>query len=394
MGSHDAMRALQEGTAPTGLHVTGYLYWTQQSTPPRFPVDCFIEDLWISGVTGDIEWPSGFRCTDLSITECADLTTLPPHQTVRELGLRNCPALTALPDDLIVTGSLSVSQCPRLVGLPAGMRVTALNLDHCPLLNALPGDMRVLGELTIQGCPQIESLPDRLEASQIDVSGCRSLRRLPHGMQARYVNIANCTALGAWDDPAITSLRQFDARRCRNLRQLPPNLYEINQLDVSGCEQLAELPPHLTVREWLDIGGTQIRALPQSAQPYRLRWNGVHVSGQIAFHPETITAAMIFSERNAELRRVMIERIGTERFLAEANPVVRDNDTDPGGPRHLLSVSLPGDTEPLVVLQVHDPSTGRQYFIRVPPTMRTCHQAAAWIAGFDDPALYHPVAES
>ncbi|MGZ3715757.1 MAG: DUF6745 domain-containing protein [Ktedonobacterales bacterium] len=369
-----AMRALQEGIAPAGLHVNGYITWTQNTASPQFPADCFIEHLYISGVTGDIDWPTGIRCTSLWITECRDIT--------------------ALPDDLIVTESLTISGCPRLANLPSDMRVAALTLRDCPLLKALPCDMRVLGELTIQGCPQIESLPDRLEVSQIDVSGCRGLRRLPHGIQARYVNIANCTALEAWDDPSITSLRQLDARGCRNLRQLPPNLYEINQLDVSGCEQLAELPQELVVREWLDIGGTQIRALPQAAQPYRLRWNGVHVSGQIAFHPETITAAMIFSERNAELRRVMVERVGTERFLAQATPTLRDSDTDPGGQRRLLVVRLPGGDEPLVVLQVHDPSTGRRYLIRVPPRMRTCHQAAAWIAGFDDPDQYHPIAES
>jgi hypothetical protein len=30
----------------------------------------------------------------------------------------------------------------------------------------------------------------------------------------------------------------------------------------------------------------------------------------------------------------------------------------------------------------------------VPPNMRTCHQAAAWIAGFDNPKDYRLVAES
>ncbi len=72
---------------------------------------------------------------------------------------------------------------------------------------------------------------------------------------------------------------------------------------------------------------------------------------------------------------------------------MRDQDTDPGGPRQLLEVRLRGD-EPLVCLAVRDPSTGRQYIIRVPPWMRTCHQAAAWIAGFDAPDEYQPVHET
>jgi hypothetical protein len=40
------------------------------------------------------------------------------------------------------------------------------------------------------------------------------------------------------------------------------------------------------------------------------------------------------------------------------------------------------------------PSTGRQYVLRVPPTMRSCRQAAAWIAGYDNPADYRPLAET
>jgi len=54
---------------------------------------------------------------------------------------------------------------------------------------------------------------------------------------------------------------------------------------------------------------------------------------------------------------------------------------------------MEGD-EPLVCLSLVCPSTGHQYLLRVPPTMQTCHQAAAWIAGFDQPDAYHPIAES
>jgi hypothetical protein len=52
------------------------------------------------------------------------------------------------------------------------------------------------------------------------------------------------------------------------------------------------------------------------------------------------------------------------------------------------------DDEDLVCVSVICPSTGRQYVIRVPPTVTTCHQAIAWVAGFDDPDQYRPVAES
>ena len=70
-----------------------------------------------------------------------------------------------------------------------------------------------------------------------------------------------------------------------------------------------------------------------------------------------------------------------------------DRDTDPGGPRELVRIKLPDD-EDLVALSCFCPSTNRQYILRVPPETKTCHQAAAWIAGFDDPNDYRPLLET
>ena len=85
--------------------------------------------------------------------------------------------------------------------------------------------------------------------------------------------------------------------------------------------------------------------------------------------------------------------MGYERFVGQAQAQVLDRDRDPGGERQLLRVPLQGD-EPLVCISVFCPSTGRQYMLRVPPQMRTCRQAVAWIAGFDNPDDYRPVAET
>lgn len=138
---------------------------------------------------------------------------------------------------------------------------------------------------------------------------------------------------------------------------------------------------------------TEIAALPAALQQTPLRWRGVPIDARIAFQPETITAAEVLAADNAELRRVLLERMGYEAFLQEAKAKLIHQDTDPGGERRLLRVPLPDD-EDLVCLAVYCPSTGRQYVLRVPPPMRTCHQAAAWIAGFDDPKLYQPIKET
>jgi hypothetical protein len=89
----------------------------------------------------------------------------------------------------------------------------------------------------------------------------------------------------------------------------------------------------------------------------------------------------------------MLERYGLDRFMVDAEAETLDEDSDAGGKRRLLRLKLEGD-EDLVCVTVVCPSTERQFVLRVPPTMRTCRQAIAWTAGFDDPDMYHPMVET
>jgi hypothetical protein len=147
------------------------------------------------------------------------------------------------------------------------------------------------------------------------------------------------------------------------------------------------------VREWVDVANTPLSHLPESLRGTALRWRGVVIDERIAFHPEQLRVEEILRERNAERRRVMLERFGTERFMQAAEACVLDRDTDAGGKRELLSVALPND-EPIVCISVRCPSTGRHYLLRVPPGMQTCRQAVAWTAGFDNPDTYQPREET
>ena len=88
-----------------------------------------------------------------------------------------------------------------------------------------------------------------------------------------------------------------------------------------------------------------------------------------------------------------MERMGFERAMREMNAEEIDRDRDAGGVRRLLRIELPF-TEPHVGLSVIDPSTHHQYILRVPPDMQTCHQAAAWVAGFDNPDDYQLLVET
>jgi hypothetical protein len=236
----------------------------------------------------------------------------------------------------------------------------------------LPDDIST-GTLNLSGCAALESLPARLSVAFLDLADCTALRDIPHDLQLRggRLNLRNCT----------------------RLTTLPAGLGAVAQLNLSGCLNVREIPEGLAITSWIDIGGSGIDRLPAQFDHVAVQWNGVPVSRRIAFEPQTLSHLEILNERNAELRRVMIERFGYERFIDRAQAQEVDRDCDAGGERRLVRVEIAGD-EPLVCVFVHCPSTGKRFVLRVPPDMRTCHQAVAWTAGFDDPRLYNPAVES
>jgi hypothetical protein len=130
-------------------------------------------------------------------------------------------------------------------------------------------------------------------------------------------------------------------------------------------------------------------------------WHGVRVPREVIEDPPSLTPQQIDQERNAEVRRVMIERFGMERYIREAKATVLHADTDGlGQPRRLLHVPRRDDT-PLVVVEVTnstpEPDGSRHRFLlRVPPQMRTCQQAVAWTFGITgaEAQEFSPVAES
>ena len=103
--------------------------------------------------------------------------------------------------------------------------------------------------------------------------------------------------------------------------------------------------------------------------------HGVRVPGHVVLHPERMTAALITEERNAEVRRVMVELFGFDRYLVESGAKVLHRDTDPlGFARELLRIEQPGD-EPIVAVAVTNSTpepdgTRKRYTLRVHPELR------------------------
>ena len=280
----------------------------------------------------------------------------------------------------------------QIFNLPARLRCYSLSLVGQPILE-LPPDLQVEYKLNLTDCHDLTELPANLKVSTLMLTNCTGLTALPEGLQVDFLQLDGCTELRHWPDSAQVVHGWIRARGCTELAKLPSKLGPLASLDMRGCRRIASVPPDIDVRSWIDIGGTQITCLPESLRGIGLRWRGVPVTAQIAFFPETLKGPDILAERNSELRRVMIERVGFEKFLCGVNAEVLDTDQDLGGERKLLRVPLEND-EAVVIVSIHCPSTGRQYLVRVPPGTRTCHQAVAWTAGFDNPDDYAPIAET
>jgi hypothetical protein len=156
---------------------------------------------------------------------------------------------------------------------------------------------------------------------------------------------------------------------------------------------IAERPIHLEV----DAERRPHRATgPFSAWPDGsgfYAWHGTRVPGWLIEHPERITVQHIHTEQNVEVRRVMLERFGMDRFVREsaAMPVDADNCGT------LYRIELPND-EPIVLVSVLNSTvepdgTSKRYVLRVPPTMATASEAVAWTFGMTA-ADYRPAIES
>lgn len=107
-------------------------------------------------------------------------------------------------------------------------------------------------------------------------------------------------------------------------------------------------------------------------------WHGVSVPAQVIERPDRISTSAIDSETNAEVRRVMIERYGASRYLLDSG--AQKTHTDDYGT--LYRKARQDDTDLVMVKVVNSTpesdGTFKDYFLRVPPEMKTAREAVAW----------------
>ena len=112
-------------------------------------------------------------------------------------------------------------------------------------------------------------------------------------------------------------------------------------------------------------------------------WHGTKVTRDIIMHPDRITMEQIKSEQNAEVRRVMRERYGNGRYLKDIGAKLIDADYE-GAKQGAAPRALLEDDDGRRFLVVTDGSTGRVYYLEVPPEVKTCAEGHAALCGFDE----------
>lgn len=134
--------------------------------------------------------------------------------------------------------------------------------------------------------------------------------------------------------------------------------------------------------------------------------HGVTVPGYAISHPKNITVEAILMETNAERRRVLIDLFGVQRFLdgSGAKAISRDasgvlyrkilRGAEPLTMVHVLNSTPEPDGEmsrdqaieafgDAAIAAINAPADARfkDYFLEVPPRMKTAHDAVAWTFG-------------
>ncbi|MBB5936632.1 DUF6745 domain-containing protein [Streptomyces zagrosensis] len=152
---------------------------------------------------------------------------------------------------------------------------------------------------------------------------------------------------------------------------------------------IAERPSELYRDEAgrLDRGDGPALAFPDGFALYA--WRGMPVPANFLHSLGELDATRIRTEENAELRRVMLEHYGYDRYLSEsgAQPVHEDETGV------LWRIEL-DDDEPVVMVEVVNSTpepdgSSRTYWLRVPPRTRTAREGVAWTFGVSADA-YEP----
>lgn len=351
------------------------------------------------------------------------------------LAIANCKSCTELPSKLHVGESISLVNC-GIASLPLSLQVEGdLEIDGCPI-SELPDGLVVSGNLHLRNLP-IRHLPNISVGGSLEIVRCPNLKTIPNGVKvAKNLKIVRCNVERIEDSFRVGNkitirncpIKDFliTPQRCRalsfqscdrleGLSKRGNRKIELNLLLIDGCKSFSSLPEGIRIASpcrlsnlpslkslpldfsapLFEISGTQIEPIHDSQlNSLRFVFRGVSIPAYAIFAPHKIRVEDVLQQRNAEVRRMMLEQMGIERFEEKSKSMSIDEDTDAGGKRNLLRLQSRRWGANQVYLMCRCPSTGRVYLLQVPEATTTCHAAAAWLAGFDNPDDYQPLIET
>lgn len=114
-------------------------------------------------------------------------------------------------------------------------------------------------------------------------------------------------------------------------------------------------------------------------------YRGINLPEQYGkVHPINWRGEWLLEQRNAELRRVLIQGIGYERICQD----LQAKECDRWQEYTLLQIESEIDVEPIHLLKMTCPSTGFIHVLRVPPDISSAREAICWVNWGIDPTEF------
>lgn len=391
---------------PENLEVEGDLIIRGATALKSLPKSFLVGgSLFLSGCDELEELPESLFLTgDLILISCPKLRSLPKNLTAKRLILVGC-AIEELPDTMDIEEAIHIESCPNLTYLPTSLicfakgKLKRLVIDNCPI-ETLPDFISVTKLIRLSRLPIKVIKESFLSARSISIKKCKNLAWISGLLSPEWaLSFSDCKKLQGFSAP-LRAFQVLDLRNCESLRSLPDPLQLASnayKIVLTNCAQLTQLPENTEFKGRIEVSGCGLKGLPPKMRKCNVLWAGHWTTPDVIFYPETLTPERILTEPNAEIRRLMLEKVGIENILKKANVAIIHQDKDLGGDRLLIEVTIVNqfrNRQKARYLRCSCPSTARQYLLPVPPNIGTCHNAAAWLAGFNNPDDYQPVQET
>lgn len=344
-----------------------------------------------------------FLIGDLILVGCSKLRKLPANLTAKRLILIGC-GVEEIPESIDIEEEIYIEGCSKLTSLPSSIKcletgnLKYFTVDNCPV-NNLPDSINAKKVIKLFNLT-LKEIKANLKAETISIKKCKQLSWIKGKLSPKWsINLNDCKNLEKFSSP-LTSFQVLKLKNCESLREfpaLPENGSKLQEIDLRNCIKLMQLPENMQFNGRLELSGCGLKSLPSAMKECRIFWQKYWVTPDIIFYPEKLTPSRILTEPSAEIRRLMLEKVGIEKVLKNAGATTIDKDKDPGGERKLVEVqviSMFNARQKARYLKCFCPSTGREYLLPVPLDIASCHSAAAWLAGFENPNDYHPIQET